>query len=134
LTHPEKMIVENELTELLSSLNLYEQVIEVMRDFQTLWVTLVQYFEDHTIQQHLLDENKRFREFDRFFRTIINNANDVIIVRKVIDVCMKTAKRSKLTNFDTLKNQTVIMREFKEKIEAYKAEMRNAKINNKIYK
>jgi len=105
-----------------------------MRDFQALWVTLVQYFEDHTIQQHLLDENKRFREFDRFFRTIINNANDVIIVRKVIDVCMKTAKRSKLTNFDQLKNQTVIMREFKEKIEVYSAEMRNAKINNKIYK
>ena len=47
---------------------------------------------------------------------------------------MKTAKRSKLTNFDQLKNQTVIMREFKEKIEVYKAEMRNAKINNKIYK
>jgi hypothetical protein len=105
-----------------------------MRDFQALWVTLVQYFEDHTIQQHLLDENKRFREFDRFFRTIINNANDVTLVRKVIDVCMKTAKRSKLTNFDQLKNQTVIMREFKEKIEVYKAEMRNAMTNNKIYK
>jgi hypothetical protein len=36
------MIVENELTEMLSSLNLYEQVMEVMRDFQGLWTTLVQ--------------------------------------------------------------------------------------------
>ena len=41
LTHPEKMIVKNELTELLSSLNLYEQVMEVLRDFQGLWTTLV---------------------------------------------------------------------------------------------
>jgi len=128
------MIVENELTEMLSSLNLYEQVMEVMRDFQGLWTTLVQYFEDHSIQQHLMDENKRFREFDRFFRAIINNAHDVVLVRKVIDVCMKTAKRSKLTNFDQLKNHTSVMKEFKEKIEMYKAEMRHTRINNKIYK
>ena len=34
-----------------------------------------------------MDENKRFREFDRFFRAIVNNAHDVVLVRKVIDVC-----------------------------------------------
>lgn len=50
-----------------------------------------------------MDENKRFREFDRFFRTILNNANEVKLLRKVIEVCMKNAKRSKFSNFDQLK-------------------------------
>lgn len=36
----EKVIIENELNELLSSLNLYEQVIECLRDFQELWKLL----------------------------------------------------------------------------------------------
>lgn len=40
LRNKEKMIIENELSELLSNINLYEQVIEVLRDFQELWLLL----------------------------------------------------------------------------------------------
>lgn len=53
------MIVEAEMNELLSSLNLYEQVFDCLREFQELWIFLNALFDEYEIQMKFKEENKR---------------------------------------------------------------------------
>jgi len=62
LQNKEKMIIEVELNELVINLNNYNNVFQVLKDYQDLWAEMNFLFSDLDVQTTFRDENKRFRE------------------------------------------------------------------------
>jgi len=120
--------------ELINNLSLWINVLTSLEEFQEYWLILNKYFEDSDIQLYLKDENKRYREYDRFFRSILNSSMDAKLVKKLIEICMKTSKKNKNTNYDQLKQIIISLKDFKVKIENYKEDKRKERVNNKLYK
>lgn len=133
LTDIEREIIADEINVLLDELTRWKADIELIKAFQFNWLACGEFFDDSTVQVKFMEENKKFRDIDRFSNKVIQHAQENAYIRKVLEKMNKTDKKQRNSDMEQIKIYIVALEDYNKKISEWFEEQKQNRVNKKLY-